>query len=696
MLTLSGSRRLGRFTVFRDVQYEGGRRAWTSRFYALPGEPRLSRDPDGGPSFRFLWFRSPPGAAPPGRAAGMVSLTADLDIPAADLPGLESAIRAGYGLPAGETVQVAPVPFLDGTVQLAFPGSAGEFANRIAGSGPAALTGGQRASFLIELTADGAALLWELLERRLDLFQVRFELVFEHRLDDVRLRLWCDARRSHQALEAAAGGGLAADVQTLPALLRERQLAGVEIETETPLEPERQAALEKTAHDLLRAALASAFLEDGGSSGTKLRPWDAAFEQRLNHTYTESYPARQTAVLDTLIRLDQDPAGLGDRVRRVDLTQSFFNVLQVQIHCTADFNAGLIDTVKITVVYDETGPARRVNRSGEFVFRDGVPPQIFRTELASPNQTSYRYAVEVFYRGSAEPYRFERGPVTGNAVILDLDGLGVLAVDVKLRDAPPDAARAAVVDLRHPASGTARQFILDSGNPAASWRAVVREQPRDYEYKTAWLGASGRRIETDWRTATAAVLWLDAPEELTRKSRVEVISAGDFTGLAQIIVDLRAGAEEEALTFTAPGQSRQWTLPASAGGALEYEVRRTLVFTGGRAMPLDRDWVRESRPVLVAANTLRFEVRLIPRLLDLGGALRMALVELEPESGSGQRKTLIATQRNGELRWSFQMAEPGSHRYRYRVKFVPAQGAVVETPWTTDDREILVLGPPAS
>jgi hypothetical protein len=42
------------------------------------------------------------------------------------------------------------------------------------------------------------------------------------------------------------------------------------------------------------------------------------------------------------------------------------------------------------------------------------------------------------------------------------------------------------------------------------------------------------------------------------------------------------------------------------------------------------------------------------------------------------------------------MAQPGSHRYRYRIKFVPAQGAVEQTPWTTDDREILVLGPPAS
>ncbi|HYG61650.1 MAG TPA: hypothetical protein VEL74_03645 [Thermoanaerobaculia bacterium] len=664
MLTLADRLRIEPFTLFRDVIYKDGARSYTARLYALPDAPRLARDQDGGPAFGFVWYRTPAGEEAPG-GGGMVTLTVELGPSSEEKERLAAAVAAALPAERLEDIEILSMPFRAGTVSLAFAGEegaregpTGDFAARVAGSGPARLAGSQRATFTVELTRDGAALLHQCLERGLDLFHARYDLLYDYRLDDVELRIWCDARG-------------------------EDRLSGVEVVTTRHLDPEEHQALERIGHELLDAALA------GGDTVVDL-------------SFTQAFPVEGRAALDGTIRLGVPLAELansGQRVRQVDLEGSFFTVLEVPVHCTVDFSEGPIETVRVKVEYDVTGPAGRVHTTGEYLFsRAASGPYLFRTALASPGQRTVRCEAEVFYAGNAEPLRVAYPPAEGTAIVLDLDRLGVLRVEVGLRDVPLERIRAAVVDLEIPPLGLTHRMVLDGETPAGLWQPVTRvSTPPPFRYRATWLTAGGERIETEWRDSTAGAIALDAPRSLVSKARVQLVGAGDFSGLAQIVVDLEAEVEGRVhrgqLAFSTAGESRTWEVPGAQLG-FRYRSRFTLVGTDGAVRSLE--WVDQDGPVLVVRDPLRFEVRIVSRLLDLGGSLNLALLALEPEDAEGAgRSTLILRRPDEEAVWSFGLAAPDRHRYRWQLTLIPKQGERTTTPWQEAEAGVLVLRPPA-
>ena len=326
MLTLAGLFRIGSFTVYRDVVFGGGERSFTRNFYVMPDAPRLARDDSGGPAFRFLWYRaldqSGSGAprGPDVGAGGMLTVTVDLSPAAEEQENLRKAIAQAARVDDAATIRLLPMPFKSGAVALSFAGEAGagEFANEVAGEGPASLTGPERSTFAIELSRDGAALLAKAIDGRLDILSVSYDMVFEYRLDTIKLGVWCDARASNQAVAARLAAGSLEPAQ-LREMLETSHLAGVELSSETAIAPEQTAALEAMANRLLESALASAmFTFEQGSSGNgdgahglvmngnlgKLRPYEESSQAALNHTFSESYPAEQHSLLSSVLRLE--------------------------------------------------------------------------------------------------------------------------------------------------------------------------------------------------------------------------------------------------------------------------------------------------------------------------------------------------------------------------------------------------------
>jgi len=736
MLTLADSLRVEPFTLFRDVVYRDGQRSYTPRFYALPDAPRLARDERGGPAFDFLWYRAPPGgsagAVAPPVSGGLVTLTVELAPSPEERATLAAAVvqalpaLASPGPSPSTAVEILSMPFAAGTVALAFAGEtaggdiAGDFAARIAGSGPARFSGTERATFSVELTAEGAALLSQAIDAGQDLFHARYDLGFEIRLDDVELRIWCDARRSYDALAA----GLAAGPLELPRLyptLAVQHLAGVELTTPRPLAPEHEAALRKLGEDLLTAALGSAFFNAAGTGGTgaalgagALRPFAPEIEATLNHTFSESFPAEQRAVLEGTIRLDK--AELGDRLRRIDLDGGFFRILEVKIYCTVDFANDLIETVKARLDYDATGSSGRVQTSGEYLFREGSTVATFRTALAAPEERKVSCEVEIFYRagavnsagngaGNREPRRIAYPAVDGTAIVLDLDRLGVLTAAVALRDVPLARVRSAVVELEYPPDALSGRLILDGERAAGVWQAAVRDETAGpWRYRVSWLTADDRRVEEDWQTApvssqlgSGSVVPLDAPRELLATARVMVVAAGDFSDLAQVVVDLAAESGGQAyqtqMAFAQPGESRVWAPPVADRAAFRYRARRTLVYADGGVRALD--WTDEDAPVLVVRDLLRVDVQVIARLLEIGNQTAYAFALLALEHGDA-KATLVLRDPAAGARWSFRLAAPADPAsYRWQLTLVPAQGPRVELPWQETDSAVLVLRPPS-
>ncbi|MEM7481949.1 MAG: hypothetical protein AAF481_12310 [Acidobacteriota bacterium] len=729
MLTLAGSFRLGEVTLWRDRTLRDGERRFTSRFYALRDAPRLARAADGGPAFDFLWYRRPAGDdGPEPPHGGLVILTVDLALSPKERADLAAAISrrfADLGEPLDGEVEILPVPFHDGTVELAFAGETdpaegeGEFTRRIAGSGPARLAGHQTASFMIELNSDGAALLAEAIESGTDLFHLRYDLLFSHRLDGVKLRVWCDAERAHHA---TAQGRMAGPL-TVPALresLVERRIAGIEMVAAEPLDAEHQEALKTLATTVLDTALAATY---GTAPDEAPGPFDPAVASRLNFTFSQSYPVEQPLALDAALTFDDprfEPEAFAERIRKVEPGRGFFDVLEVQVFATVDFATEPIDKVKATLTYDHAAPGDSpIRRRGELVFQKGQTTGTFRTDLAAPDLRSISYEVEVHFDGGAPPMHFSHSPVETEVIVLDLDACGVLKVDLALRDAPFDRVRGAVVDLAYEDSpggddpagageALTHRVILDQANPAGAWHQVVGDRPGELHWKAAWLGASGERIETDWQATAQRRLLLDAPAELTQRTEVELLASGDFSGLEQILVDIEPvgdSGEIDQFSFRQPGDRHLWQPAAAAGadGEFRYRLRQSLVFADGRV--LEQPPVESDRRLFVVRDAGRREVQVVSRLLDLGGAWTLALLTLETGADvtdqtppTGDRKSLVLRHPDDRPTWSFRAtAESDSHPsldYSYRLTLVPPAGERVVTPWISGRDEVLVLRPP--
>lgn len=705
MLTLSQRRIFGQVTVLRDVLYRDGKPVYGPVFYVLPAAPRIARDADGNPAFDFLWFRGPAGGNS-FKAGGIVTLTVDLSLAEPEWQALAVEVAAAYGFETPEQVELRSLPFKSGTVDLTYAAESdgGEFTNAMAGSGPARLAGSQSATFVVDLNADGAALLWDAIERNVDLFHARFDFVFDHRLADTRLRIWCDAKKSHEAIGSLIVQGIA-DPATLRQRLTEQRLAGIEIESEQPLTPEHQAALEKVGHELLVTALASTLFEpqaaDTGSiDSLRLRPFSDSMEAMLNVTFSESFPLEQHAVIESVLRLGRTREQMGDHLRQMEIDGGFFRVMEVQIQCTIDFGSDLISKVKVTVEYTGTSSTGSIFRKGEFVFQGGAAVQTFRTDLASPDQTHYVYSVDVYYRGNQTPLHLTYPPTNANVIVLDLDGLGILSVKAELRDVPLSLVEAVVVDFEYAPENLSHRMILNGDQVEGEWQVVTQAPDRRYRYRADWVLRDGRRIEGEWQESTRKLIYLDAPSQVSRKARVQVISAGDFTALAQIIVDLRSRAEPDVshqLCFTRAGESQIWDPPVSTQTEFEYQYRRTLVCQDGSVDTLDQDWRTDSRPVLVVRDELRFEVQVVPRLLDLGQSLKFVLLELEFQdeaAGHQERNTFVVRTKDEQPRWSFRLGDPEKHMYRYRITPFTSQGERQPAgEWRMTADEVLVLRP---
>jgi hypothetical protein len=108
------------------------------------------------------------------------------------------------------------------------------------------------------------------------------------------------------------------------------------------------------------------------------------------------------------------------------------------------------------------------------------------------------------------------------------------------------------------------------------------------------------------------------------------------------------------------------------------------------------DWTDETAPVLVVRDVLRFDVQIVPRLLDLGGAWTLAVLDFDYEDDAAsihEQDSVVLHDKSAEALWSFRVASPDRRKYRYRLNLVGKDGAKQISPWQETDSEVLVLQP---
>jgi len=199
----------------RSVQV-GGLTLFASRtepgvWYYLPDRPHLAVDASGRPEFSFVKYVLPGRSAGGGsqgitRAAGggVVHLLASYEVPPEAVENAEAELRT---LEGHEEDRIAgPILYRDGSYQLvsAVVSPDGEMTRRVLGAGKAPLIEGERAAISLDLTPEGASLLWQ----TLDMEHPDLTLVFSMRMAGYRtpyeaeLVVDWDRLYHHQAIKA--------------------------------------------------------------------------------------------------------------------------------------------------------------------------------------------------------------------------------------------------------------------------------------------------------------------------------------------------------------------------------------------------------------------------------------------------------------------------------------------------------------
>ncbi len=667
-----------------------------------------------------------------------------------------------------DAIKLTTVPAMDGTVTVAIGGETGgeegaakEFVVNLVGAGKASLAGSHRAAFVAKLTVEGATLVEQMLREDMATVWVGYDLGYQHRLDAVKMIVHADAKKTHDLLQeqwqdlvdnasfsTKKKGNTTTmrfshdESQSARDILRvvatANQTSYVRIIPEGEISMEQILELEEHGHDMLASFMSSTFLAFNPEAAVtidqqpelatelpkygdreyghhaihyyNLKDWEQSMSASLNHVFeAKTVLSARMPLADNLSQVLGD-ADVDALITHVDLDGEFFQYLDVQVLCTADFEKEPVDLVKVHLDYDATGARGRVHEVKDLVFAGTPGSQRFATFKAAPDANRYRYDATVHYKGSDAIYRFA-GETDETILVLDADTLGLLKVDVQMGLIDWERTRQALVRLRYGAGGGRHetQMTFESGKDRAEWIEVIGEDiTQAYEWDVEFVDSSGQRIKGDSGRSTASTLLINQP--FTNEMRVDVVPAGNFklAGglLTQVKVALRYVDEandhvvETIATLAKQEDSFTWTVPIIDKQRRSYEYQVTAVYVDG--VTREDGWRTTDKQILPVGDPFSFGVVINPLLLGTPpGRFTLGTIELEygePGASDHARQTLQISDFKTPLNWFFRLESQDKRTYRYTLTLFSTtpEGEVkeIELPTQEHDSEILVLKPP--
>ncbi|MDP2315703.1 MAG: hypothetical protein Q8P41_22590 [Pseudomonadota bacterium] len=670
MLTLGGTvGKINGYTVFGDD-------ASPATFWVLPDKnaPAIARDPRGKASFSLIVYRrdesrldlTKPDADVGG---GILTFTAELPMPDEDLDAIRGILNGRIPpQPDGETPQAVLniVPFTKGKVRVAIAGETAtsggnEFLRTVVGEGDVASVSSTRKAITAKLSQDGAALL----ERATDLATlplfVEYDLTFEHRLEAVKMTVWCNIGSSTTLEKTFASHAeqyqedgyfddetLSRDVSHAATVVqtcsRTKELGVTVLPATSEVDADQLAALEKMGWDFLtrevEKCIEAAPLPDDRTFDGLLAGFSNTANNSLNFQLSRSMVLERPFISSAALA-GFEPNELAGLVSFVDLRAAFFELIRVPVRVNVDFERMPITNVVVTLRYQrkQFGGSAMETITDSFSFSSAGEVNTFLAYANSLAEVRYDWHAEVFYANSQATATLSRAGVTDRMLIVNVGDLGILAVDVAMGLVDPKDFPQAHVSLRYDTEADRRRveasFTVSESRPTATWIEVIREVPTaGYEYKVDWRDAEGRILEGKWIRSHARQLVVDGPRR--DKLTVTVAATGDFKQLAQVLVALHYEdpahhyTQDGVLTFAAESQVQVWTVGLQDQDLRSYSYRYTLIYKSGvtRVIPEDGSMIAGQPGFLVVGERYDLEVEILPFLLAFDDRCRLVEVNV--------------------------------------------------------------------
>ena len=778
MLTLTRFRDVSDCRVFRDDLDP-------LTLYAIAFAPRIALDEDGKPIISLVRYRRDVSKLSEEErktrlGGGILTLSAELRVSdeqqkairaaAASDPELKQLLSRqrpqwwnteikGDEKKLAAAFNLAMVPVKDGTVQIAILGetqdASGEFIGSLVGVGRVSMLGNMRASFMAKLTQDGSVLLWDMLEKNLAAIRIAYDLKYDHRLDAVKMVVWCDAGKSYnvvhemwQSLQENAsystkvsGGSTSRSYghdqsqqagETLSKIANANQFSSVTITPEADssvVPPTQIEQLTKVGNDMISQFLASTILEFKPDQGDQAQQPDLKTElprgsedRKYGHDGIQSYSLKKEdesihavlnsvftskAVLEGTLGPNDNLSNIlkGQKVDQfrteIDLNDAFYQFQDVMVVCTSNFDEDPVDLVEAHLSYQATGPQGPINSAKDFVFKKDSAPQVFSTYLASPDKRAYDYEYTVYYRGTGATMT-GKGKSDETVLVLDTDRMGILRVGIEVGLIDWDRIRTAFVKMSYGSGPTAKgvELTLNQQQTKQLWVEVIGQEVKaPYRYSVTFVDKDNRKIEVPEQTSTNKTLIISQP--LQQALEVALIPAGEFGAeglISKIAVALRYRDAankydaDEIFVLNDSKTSQFWNVPLVDPNVRTYEYQTTVFYSDG--VTRTDDWKPTDEKVLPVGDPYGFRVQVNARLLKgfAFGTIHLVFDDAGPPQIHAE-KTIEIDDFTKPLFWRFRLNAPGRHKYRYTASLFKDDGTEVKIPESEADQEVLVLKP---
>ncbi len=759
MLTMTKPLRIEGFTVYHDDADEiqailGDPTALPSedrprRFYVLPEKPAIAKDKNGKPIFSLIVYRRDeeridPAATAEDVGGGILTFTVELAVPEETFRRIKQKLRSMvFGDDADDPtrdVDLAYVPFLDGTVSVAVAGEGGgdtadnEFVKKVHGTGKISGIGENRKAVMVKLTQDGAALMSQIQQLNTLPINVEYNLSFEHRLLGVSMRVWCDVSSTYTLIQTVIHEtdeyddgylGLSENhvntdkITGVTETMVRNKTAGVTvIPQSSQVDAETLLSLEKFGFDMLNKEMEKAL---------QASPPPAELDRTYIEEFTATYGNNFNFSLDRRMVLVQNfsPSAnisnvfreidFDEAVAFIDLRTAFFTFLKVPIRVNADFTKLPLDSVTVTVIYqrqrfDGSGREERVD---SFNFTDGASIQTFLAYANRLDEVAYEWSATVHYKGSDESYTFRRTGVKDNFLVVDVGSLGMIQADLGLGLVDLDKFPAARVSVRYRSAALGRTleqtFLLNKEKQNAQWTEVIHEEPtQGFEVKVDWLRHGGDILPGEWTRTTSSRLRFDAP--VPDQLSVAVVCTGNFKDggdqIGQVAVSLRYRdeanhyTEEGQLVFTDDKQQQSWTVDLRNPDLRDYEYKYSIIYKDGvvKNFPEDGGWLRGEPGFITVGEKYTLEVEIFPTLQTYPDHAKLVQVNLtysDPPNDVREIDSFVFTKEaNTPRTWRVRGVPGGPRKYTAEIIYFAAAGEMTSVPPALREAEVLVLPPP--
>ena len=623
-----------------------------------------------------------------------------------------------------------------GTFAVLAPTSANLVTHAVA-EGPLSLTGPNTAAIMMELTEAGATfmqktLLEETGDGASDLLPVgvRMTLSFMSRLPPVQLRIEADSRAVYKALESidhdydnyACTTDDIAHYETQLEMAVQAKLINVQLDTGMlELESDLVSELRSTAMEVVTGMMEKSFFEEteppADTEDLTTAETDYYILKQREKVKFESFFYNET--INSVVETEKNPQGtlqsffagisaaeMKKFVRVVDLTDTFFMTLNLEINCFADFEKNPIAFVEVQLRYDgrdENGDM--VQKQETFTFDKDLRKAVWDPSLIGAKR-EYFYRWRVGYTGR-EPGEFtdwerERTP----ALNLSIPDSG--RINLRILAGAIDFAQTVdhvqitltYEDRSNDVAKEAQTFKLSDGQLEQTY---VREIFADWDKPISWQARfvlkDGQVIEGEEQKTVDRTLLINAP--LFDKLDVGMVPVGTgWDQVTQTIINLVYDDDahdyhvDQAFQIKTLAEFKSWAVVLQNRELRKFKYKITTAFNDGDFHATDFIEADGDQSIMIQVDDEpRLAVSVMPTTIDFASTpvVTCTLRYDDDVADIHERKTIAFDAEHAAADdWTVAIADNERARYTHELVYHTLDGVVRREPVETDETVLVI------